>query len=383
MKKVLILTSPEGHLSIAKSMEQILQEKFKVKVGNLMKNQNGFKLYAPFYRYFPSLFQLPYKIGKKDAIQKSFKTILKTLMEKGVKKEVKSFCPDLIVSTNLFYDPALVKILDYQTRSIPYFNFVANPWTIHPLEFSHEALNLCYDQKGVKIGQKQGLGKDKVAALGWPVRQEFYQKQNLVQLRKKLGFKKDVFTLLICGGSEGTNMILKIVPSFLTIKNKLQVIVVCGSNKTLYNALTSFKKLLPKLAGTKVNYLKQIEKRLNLHVLGFTDNMAQLIQASDLVIGKAGPNLIFETVACQKPFFAICHISGQEDDNLKLIKKKGLGLVEENTFKAIRLLKKIVNSPDMLNQFSSTIKQEKENNLRVKERFLDLAETTLKAQKKR
>lgn len=380
MKKILVLTSPEGHLSIAKAFKKMLEADFNVKVSNLMEKQNGFKFYTPFYRYFPSLFQFPYKLGKKDTVQKTFKTIFKTFMEKEVKKEVKSFCPDLIVSTNLFYDPSLTKILDYQTKPIPYLNFIPNPWNIHPLEVSSQAVNLFYDKKGINFGKKLGLKEKQLKSLGWPVRSQFYKGYDAGRIKKKLNFKKNVFTILICGGSEGTNMILKIIPSLLMIKKKVQVVAVCGSNQTLFKALNSFKKLLPKLAKTKIDHFSQIKKKLNLKIFGFVDNMAELIQASDLVVGKAGPNLIFETAALKKPFFAICHISGQEDDNLVIIRKKGLGFVEENAFKAIKLLKQIINRPEMLNKFTKTIEKERQNNLKVKGRFLNLVKTSLKVQ---
>jgi UDP-N-acetylglucosamine:LPS N-acetylglucosamine transferase len=75
------------------------------------------------------------------------------------------------------------------------------------------------------------------------------------------------------------------------------------------------------------------------------------MQASDLVIGKAGPNLLFETVATKTPFFAITHIAGQEDGNLDIIKEYKLGYVEENTIKANRLLGDIINHPEKLKKF--------------------------------
>ena len=69
---------------------------------------------------------------------------------------------------------------------------------------------------------------------------------------------------------------------------------------------------------------------------------------SDVVIGKAGPNLIFESAACQKPFVAISHISGNEDGNLGMIRDHNLGWVAENPFTAARLIKHIIADPGIL-----------------------------------
>ena len=98
---------------------------------------------------------------------------------------------------------------------------------------------------------------------------------------------------------------------------------------------------------------------------------------SDLVVGKAGPNLIFETVAAKKPFMAVCHIAGQEDGNLSLIKKKKLGLVEENPVRAIRLLKKIINKPQILNRFEKFIKKERQYNKEAGDKLVKIVKNLL------
>jgi UDP-N-acetylglucosamine:LPS N-acetylglucosamine transferase len=76
--------------------------------------------------------------------------------------------------------------------------------------------------------------------------------------------------------------------------------------------------------------------------------MHEYIAASDVVIGKAGPNLIFESVACRKPFIAISHISGNESGNLGMIKDYNLGWVAENPFTAGKLIKDIIADPGLL-----------------------------------
>ena len=60
--------------------------------------------------------------------------------------------------------------------------------------------------------------------------------------------------------------------------------------------------------------------------------MAEVLGASDIVFGKAGPNFLFDSVACQKPFVSMTHIGGQEDGNVELIKKKKLGTLYPMSF---------------------------------------------------
>jgi UDP-N-acetylglucosamine:LPS N-acetylglucosamine transferase len=96
------------------------------------------------------------------------------------------------------------------------------------------------------------------------------------------------------------------------------------------------------------------------------------MQAADLVIGKAGPNMLFETVATETPFFAITHIAGQEDGNLDIIRDYNLGYVEENILKAQRILKQIINHPEQLDKFKTDILKLKKYNQQSKEKLLKI-----------
>jgi len=379
MKKILVFTTREGHLSIAQTAAASLKESgYKIELKHLLLEKH-FKPFLPLYRYFPFFFKVPYQLSKKEPVQKTMKVFLEKMLEKKVKKEVKSKQPNLIISTNLLYNPAIAKVLDYQKIPTPFINIIANAWTIPVWEFCPKAeFNLAYDQEGVKLGLKQKITPEKLIPIGWLVRKQFYQKYNLAKIRKSLGFKKNVFTILICGGSEGMNMILKIIPALFTTKKPLQVMVSCGTNQNLYKTLLSFKKLIKKLPKTKVRRLSQVSRLLNLKLFKFTDKLPQLMAVSDIVVGKAGPNLIFESIASQKPFLAICHMPGHEDGNLDLIRKKKLGFVEENPIKAIKLLQKIITNPKMLDKFQSSILKERTYNFQAGKKLTELVKKVLK-----
>lgn len=360
MKKVLIFTSREGHYSIAQSISEILEKNnFQTVIKELETHQKSFNLYLPFYRYAPYLFQVPYKLGKRESLQPVIKKVLERFLEKEVKNIVKEQKPNLIISTNSLHIPAILKVLDYQTASLAFINIIANPWNIHPLEYAENAnFNFVYDAIGIKIGITNKIPREKIISTGWFIRKQFYDHYKAEVVRKKLGFKDNIFTLLVCGGSEGTNMILKIIPGLLTTKKPLQVIVICGTNNILYKAISSLKNIISKLKTIKLERLQKVGKGLTLKVFKFSHELPQFISIANLVVGKAGPNLLFETVAQKKPFLAICHISGLEDANLDLIKKKRLGWVEENPIKATRLLHKIIDNPSMTKVFQKSIAKE-------------------------
>ncbi len=356
-KKILIFTAPQGHYSIAKSVQQTLQQKYQTRLIDMRKSLNMFEFYSPLYRYFPNLIQIPFELGKKDSLQKAFKKFLKKKLLEVIKKIIKKEKPNLIISTYLFLNPAIEEFLSYQKQPIPFINIVTDPWTIHPLSLSIKAdLNLVYDQETIRQAQKYGIKPEKLLKTGWFIRNQFYNKYDLKKYYQRFKFEEDTPTFLICGGSQGTNQILKVFPTFLETEKPLQIIVICGKNKDLYKAAKSFKELIKKLNGF-------IAKNCKMEILNFTDKIPQLMQVADMVIGKAGPNLLFETVVSKKPFFAITHIEGQETGNLELIQKKELGFVEEDPLKARKLLNKIINNPNELRKFEKSIAKEKQYNL--------------------
>jgi UDP-N-acetylglucosamine:LPS N-acetylglucosamine transferase len=132
----------------------------------------------------------------------------------------------------------------------------------------------------------------------------------------------------------------------------------------MYRSVQALKKLLAKTNDQQ-----------KLIALKFVTNGEEYMQAADLVIGKAGPNTIFESVATLTPFFAITHIAGQEDGNLDLIRDHQLGYVEENISKAQKLLSDIIENPQQLQDFQPHLKEIADFNRQSKQKLLNLIDS--------
>lgn len=356
--KALIFTASEGHKSISTAVSQILEQNhWQTKTKNYINEKKitktAFNIYRSIYKYTPQLNKLPYKTGQNTLLQKQINKFLKDYFAKEIKKEITGFKPQAVITAHFAYNPA---VSSFVPKNIKTINIIPNPWTIHPLEIQTGMKNFAYDQKASVLCRKMGLPEKDIIISGWFVRRQFYQKQNKEIFLKSINFDPKILTLLICGGSEGSNTILTILPMLASLKTPLQLTIVCGRNKLLYNSLKVLLKTIPIMS-----------RSVKINLVGFTERLPQYIQSSHLLIGKAGPNLVFEATACSKPFFAISHISGQEDGNLDVIKKKKLGLVEENPLKAGHLLKKIIRNPEILKEFAAPIKKERLRNRRAGE----------------
>jgi UDP-N-acetylglucosamine:LPS N-acetylglucosamine transferase len=79
----------------------------------------------------------------------------------------------------------------------------------------------------------------------------------------------------------------------------------------------------------------KLGERLNrfgdrVRVLGWTNEMPQLLMSHHLLIGKAGGALVQETIAARCPMIVNQVIPGQEEGNAKLIESLGAGAVAGN-----------------------------------------------------
>jgi 1,2-diacylglycerol 3-beta-galactosyltransferase len=64
--------------------------------------------------------------------------------------------------------------------------------------------------------------------------------------------------------------------------------------------------------------------------LGFVNNIAQYMVASDILITKAGPGTIAEAAAVGLPVLLTSFLPGQEEGNVDFVEEKGFGLFQED-----------------------------------------------------
>ena len=356
-KTVAIFTTGEGHESIAKAARDSLQKDYQIEI--FFEDIPLGKAYVALYQFFPSLSQIPYKaLGMKKSLNSINKiTLLK--YQKTINTFFTEHQPQLIINTHGAYTSSLEEL--QKLTKTPFVNIVADPKTTYPLNISSSAeTNLVFD-KGSTQFCKTYYPDANYQLSGWFVRERFEEEYDQKKVRKKLGLDVDKLTFLIASGSEGTNMVMKVLPTLILSSQPIQVIVACGNNKTLFKSIRALN-----------SFLDKSEKHNSLIPLEFTPNIHQYMQAADLVIGKAGPNMLFETIATETPFFAITHISGQEDGNLEIIHDYSLGYVEENILKAQKLLKQILDKPEELDKFKKDVVKMKKYNQQAKKKLLKI-----------
>ena len=77
--------------------------------------------------------------------------------------------------------------------------------------------------------------------------------------------------------------------------------------------------------------------------------------AADVVMGKAGPNVLFEAVTLGKPFIATAYIPGQEQVNLGFIRRHKLGWIALKNPSQHYIVRLLAADPELLNTRIQTV----------------------------
>lgn len=358
-----LFTTTEGHQSIAETVQQVLEDEFRVET--YLERDETFDFYVHFYRFFPSLLRVPFKVVRQKRIAQLLTQYFHKKYQAKIRHFYSKYHPDILINTYFMYNLCLADLAEQ--HHISFINVLTDPRTIHPLLVAEKAeCNLTFDASSYQTCQNF-FPAAHLQKMGWFVRKEYEQSYDQKEVRTRLQLKPDVLTLLISSGSEGTNIVTAILPALINTHCPLQILVACGSNKSLFRSIQAVSE---HLLGNNTQF--------TIRPIAFTKELYLYMQAADLVIGKAGPNSIFESVATLTPFFAITHIAGQEDGNLDIIRDYQLGYVEENMFKASRLLRKIIRNPEQLTEFQPYLKKIAAYNASSKKEFKELVHRLMK-----
>jgi UDP-N-acetylglucosamine:LPS N-acetylglucosamine transferase len=155
---------------------------------------------------------------------------------------------------------------------------------------------------------RRRMPRHKLVQTGFPVHPKFADLcVTKTEARRQLSIDTSAFTLLVTGGGVGSgNLVEQVVDLHQTHPNT-QLLVVTGKNKAVQTQLTALN------LGT------------NVHIYGFVNNMEWLMAASDLVVTKAGPGTLMETLVVGRPPLVTQAVGFQERGNIDFVLNHELG----------------------------------------------------------
>ena len=268
----------------------------------------------------------------------------KIFWTKKLEKKLIEFNPNIIISTQVGPTGLIAAHKNmFKTKLVSVFT----DYGLHRMyTVAHEHIDLfCVPDNKIKEEIKElKIDSKKIIVTGIPVHKDFLKsanKKEKTEILSKYNLKQTQPTyLFVCGGGLGYDNAFKYFKLLLQSNHKFNYIFVAGKNK----------KLLKKA--------KEITKEYNKEgiVLGYVNNMAQLIKGSDLVFGKPGGIITSETLNLEKTICAIEPIPGQETNNALFIKNNNFGFYIDNIEEFKAFLNDLENKKINLEQYEKNIK---------------------------
>jgi len=153
------------------------------------------------------------------------------------------------------------------------------------------------------------VAADRIEVTGVPIDPEFASQVGMEAARQELGLDLDPrrLTLLLMGGGFGWGPMESMLQVVLELDPSVQAIVLAGRNEEL-------RQRLAKRARGQ-------EHRIKVH--GFSDRVHRMLEAADLLVGKAGGLTSSEAMARGVPIIAVRPIPGQEERNVDYLQESG------------------------------------------------------------
>lgn len=328
-KKILYFFSDTGggHRSAAaaimRAVEQQSGEKYAQEMVDVFAATSGFlnvfaRLYAPVIKYSPRLWgQLYYWLDDERKLEQ-LERISRPFILKELARLIKEKQPDLIVSVHPLVNHLTVKAIRESGRRLPFIVVITDPVTLHRAWITPGADQVIVaTPEAGRLAVKYGMPEKKIKVIGMPIDPKFS-----IKSPGKDGRARRRFTILLMGGGEGAGGLDEIVQEFARRKFDGQLIIVAGRNRKLELKL---KKEAPKFG-------------FPLRVFGFTNQVAELMGESDLIITKAGPGTIAEALAMNLPIIITSWLPGQEEGNVEFVVRENVGRVSKDPRRVVELV---------------------------------------------
>jgi len=324
-KKVMVLSASAGagHVRAAQALErafidldateEVLHIDALDYTNKLFRNLYT-KAYLDLVNTTPDLFGWLYdrldKPWKSDRLLLAFDK----LNTRPLVRLLKEHRPEILICTH-FLPSEIISLLKARER-------LAYRQAIVVTDFDAHAMWLCnhYEHYFVALDETRvylsmlGIPAEKVSVTGIPIDPVFAQAKDKRAMRDKHGLKQDRATILVSAGGFGVGPIDTLIRSLLQLRNKAQVIAICGRNQELKGRLDHIAdRLAP-------------DNPVALKVVGYTMEMDELMAASDLVLGKPGGLTTSEALTKGLVFVVVNPIPGQEERNADHLLEAGAAI---------------------------------------------------------
>jgi len=229
-------------------------------------------------------------------------------------KMIKDYQPELAVCTH-FLPAEIISWLKQKKRLATRQAIIVTDFDVHAMWLCHHYEHYFVAMEETKAHmQELGIPAEKITVSGIPIDPVFAQNKDKAEMRKKHGLEADLPAILISAGGFGVGPMEMLIESLGKLKNKVQVIAICGRNEELKKRLEATCRQLPQNCPVRI------------FPVGYTTEMDEYMSAADLILGKPGGLTTSEALAKELPLVIVNPIQGQEERNSDHLLEEGVAI---------------------------------------------------------
>ena len=319
--KILLLTAATGggHLRASNAVERYIRDNtgHDVKSVDTLKAVGRFldKTVCDSYLFMakkvPALFGRLYKQTNKQNLFSDLVPKLSGMFSNLLLPAIEAYHPDVIITTHPFATEMVSDLKEDGSVTAPLICILTDYGAHRAWIADYVDAYVVASDDMVPELMTFGVPKEKIYPFGIPVHDVFFDREDRSMILRDLNFDPELPTLLFMAGSFGVSNIIKLYRDLTETNVKMQIIVITGRNRKLYEA---FEKELASGA------------RLPTRLIYFTDEVEKYMHASDLLVTKPGGLTVSEALACNLPLAVFDAIPGQEEDNANFLKTHDMGV---------------------------------------------------------
>jgi processive 1,2-diacylglycerol beta-glucosyltransferase len=327
VKKILILTAGfgDGHNAAARSLRdaiEMLDEDARAEVVDLFADSYGAfntlarKTYLGMVAYAPKLWGGIYSMLENPFVEKQLGGF--TRLQHALEKILAETQPDCVVSVYPVYGHVIKKIYaNHHERPFKFITVVTDSITVNSSWFRAPSDFFCVaNDETAEVLKKGGVAKEQIQVLGFPVSPLFAENPNNLPAPVADEPRRVLYVI-----NTGKKKAGKAIDRLLEIDD-VHLTITAGRD--------------PELRAELIERTRDFEDRVK--VLGWTNQMPELMMSHHLIISKAGGATVQEAIAARIPMIVNQVIPGQEEGNAELIWRCGIGAIAEKNKEVAELV---------------------------------------------
>lgn len=284
---------------------------------------DGYKMLAT---KLPKAYGLMYKTTDMKYFNPVFAKHFFLATELRLKKVFRSYQPDLVISTHPFGAPIMGGLKKRGKVSMPFIQIVTDFKAHYTYVHSHVDAYITASDFTKQSLVHRGIPEHRIFVYGIPTKPDFKSNKPRV-------FSEDrPFELLVMGGSMGLKPMAKSVETLVKSPELMKLTVVCGTNESL-------RKSLEQKCSEAI-------RTGHLKLLGFVDNIHELMEAADVIISKPGGLTTTEAINKCIPMIIPFAIPGQEQENTTFLVENEMALEVQDVDALYWHIRSLIENPE-------------------------------------